>query len=183
MEWGGWGLRGSACQTRGFTVLVFRMWWQAGPGALCRMWGKQQSTGHKERQAGKWSASAWTSPSSPSWSLHNHHQDAAVKGKPLPRTSSPQAQPWCLEDALCSFMSLESPTGSCLPHGIPWPSTPSSQSHEENVMCFPMNPATPVPRTGMTGELDPHHNHTCAKNSHSGGARPSPEPHLCQEQA
>lgn len=64
-----------------------------------------------------------------------------------PGPARPPAQPWCLEDALCGFMSLASPTGSCLRHGIPWPSTPPSQSHEENIMYFPMSPATPVPRT------------------------------------
>lgn len=89
-----------------------------------------------------------------------------------PGPALPQAQPWCLEDALCGFMSLASPTGSCLPHGIPWPGTP--QSHEENVMYFPMSPATPVPRTVTAGEPDPHQSHTCAKNRHDRKAKPSP---------
>lgn len=143
---------------------MFRVWWQAGPGGLCRMWGEQQSTGHKERQAGKWSASAWASPSSHPGAYIITIKMLQSRKSHHPEPAHPPAQPWCLEDALCGFMSLASPTGSCLHRGIPWPSTPPPQSHEENVMYFPMCPATPVLRTGTAGEPNLHHSHTCAKN-------------------
>lgn len=167
-------MRGSTCQTRGFTVLVFGVWWQAGPGGLCRMWGEQQSTGYKERQAGKWSAMAWAPPSSPSW--------MEPAESPPRRCGQGKAG---TQDQLTPSSALVSrgfsvwfpvPGMFLSPPWIPWPSTPSSQSHEENVLCVPMNPATPVPRAEKSQTF------TTAIPS-SGGAGPSPEQHLCQEQS